>query len=182
MNLWLRLLWVWLRALYGARLDMPFGASRIGMIVLPNDLDTNLHMNNGRYLTLMDLGRLDLFMRSGLMRALRGTGWIPILSAAKVRFRREMRLWRRFRIETRIVYWADTSFVMEHRCIMAGKGSTEIVSAMALMRGGIYDRRMRKFIAVDQLFQLVGVAQPTPPLTDDVRAFLEAEEALKQAL
>ena len=30
------------------------------MRVWPNDLDTNAHMNNGRYLTLMDLGRFDL--------------------------------------------------------------------------------------------------------------------------
>ena len=182
MNLWLRLLWVWVRAVCGARLDIPFGISKIDMIVLPNDLDVNLHMNNGRYLTLMDLGRLDLFIRSGLMGALKGTGWIPVLSAAKVRFRREMRLWQRFRIETRIVYWAETSFVMEHRCIMAGKGNVETVAAMALMRGGIYDRKARCFVPVAQLFGLLGVTQPAPPLTDDVRAFLDAEEALKQAL
>ena len=182
MNLWLRLLWTWLRAVYGARLDMPFGTSKIDMIVLPNDLDVNLHMNNGRYLTLMDLGRLDLFIRSGLLAATRGAGWIPVLSAAKVRFRREMRLWRRFRIETRIVYWAETSFVMEHRCIMAGKGKTEIVAAMALMRGGIYDRPNRCFVSVDQLFGLLGVTSQVPALTEDVRAFLDAEEALKQAL
>ena len=36
--------------------------------VWPNDLDTNLHMNNGRYLTLMDLGRLDLLLRNGSVR------------------------------------------------------------------------------------------------------------------
>ena len=34
--------------------------------VWPHDLDTSLHMNNGRYWTLMDLGRADLMIRSGL--------------------------------------------------------------------------------------------------------------------
>ena len=72
MNLWLRVLWVWLRAKFGAKLGMPSGTSCVELIVLPNDLDTNLHMNNGRYLTLMDLGRLDLFVRSGLLAALCG--------------------------------------------------------------------------------------------------------------
>ncbi len=181
MNLWLRVLWVWLRAKFGAKLGMPSGTSCVELIVLPNDLDTNLHMNNGRYLTLMDLGRLDLFVRSGLMAALRGTGWIPILSAAKIRFRREMRLWRRFRLETRIVYWIDTSFVMEQRCIMAGKGSTEVVAAIALMRGGIYDRKGRAFVPVEKLFERIGLPHMQPEPSDEVRAFLDAEDALKRA-
>ena len=37
------------------------------MRVWPNDLDTNAHMNNGRYLTLMDLGRFDLMTQCGLV-------------------------------------------------------------------------------------------------------------------
>ncbi|MDC0434241.1 thioesterase family protein [bacterium] len=35
-------------------------------IVLPNDLDLTMHMNNGRYLTICDFNRVDLFVRSGL--------------------------------------------------------------------------------------------------------------------
>ena len=155
--------------------------SRVPMIVLPNDLDVNLHVNNGRYLTLMDLGRLDIFVRGGLLKALRGTGWIAVLSAAKVRFRREMRLWTRFRIETRIVYWADTSFVVEHRCIVRHKGH-ESVATIALMRGGVYDRTARAFVPVARLFERMGVTESSPPASDEVRAFLDAEEALKQAL
>ena len=31
-----------------------------------NDLDINFHMNNGRYMTICDLTRVDLFVRSGL--------------------------------------------------------------------------------------------------------------------
>ena len=38
----------------------PTDASTVHFLVWPNDLDMNRHMNNGRYLTLMDLGRFDL--------------------------------------------------------------------------------------------------------------------------
>ena len=182
MNVWFRVLYVWLRARFGARLDMPFGTSLLNLMVLPNDLDTNLHMNNGRYLTLMDLGRLDCFIRSGLLSALRGTGWIPVLSAAKVRFRREMRLWRRFRLETRIVYWVDTSFVMEHRCIIAGRNGEDVVAAIALMRGGIYDRKGRRFVMVERLFDMVGLSHMQPEASAEVQAFLDAEDALKRSV
>jgi len=180
MNLWLRLIWLIVTTFFRPRLTGPGDVSTVTMRVLPNDLDVNLHVNNGRYLTLMDLGRMDIFIRSGLLKALRGTGWMPVLSAAKIRFRREMRLFQKFRLETRIVFWAQTTFVMEHRCIRIDKDG-ESLAAHALMRGGIYDRKARAYVAVDKLFGILGVTQPSPELTDDVRAFLEAEEALKQA-
>jgi acyl-CoA thioesterase FadM len=40
------------------------GESVVRFRVWPGDLDFNLHMNNGRYLTLMGLGRLDLMARA----------------------------------------------------------------------------------------------------------------------
>ena len=45
------------------------GISYLTLRVCPGDLDTSLHMNNGRYWTLMDLGRTDLMLRSGFWRA-----------------------------------------------------------------------------------------------------------------
>ena len=54
MNLWLRLFLYFLRAPFRKKLQPPFDVSRLAFRVLPNDLDVNLHMNNGRYLTCVD--------------------------------------------------------------------------------------------------------------------------------
>ncbi|HEX8430337.1 MAG TPA: thioesterase family protein, partial [Longimicrobium sp.] len=70
MNLVLRLFYVALAALRRPRLR-PLDLSVVTFRVFPNDLDVNFHMNNGRYLTLMDLGRLDLLLRLGILRELR---------------------------------------------------------------------------------------------------------------
>ena len=43
--------------------------------VWPNDLDLNFHLNNGRFLSLMDLGRTRLSIRSGLYKKSRIEGW-----------------------------------------------------------------------------------------------------------
>jgi acyl-CoA thioesterase FadM len=67
-NLLLRLL----ATLIGARRRSPLGPldeSVMTLRVLPTDVDANLHMNNGRYLSIMDLGRFDLTVRNGLLRA-----------------------------------------------------------------------------------------------------------------
>ena len=180
MNLWLRIILVMIGSLFRARLTPPFEASRLNFRVLPNDLDTNLHMNNGRYLTIMDLGRFDLILRMGLLKAARRNKWMPVLSAAKVRFRRELRLFQKYRLETRIVWWSGSHFVMEHRILTAGKSGEEQIAAIALMLGGIYQRSARRFVPVSELMQVVQVHADSPVATPEVEAFLAAELALKK--
>ena len=41
----------------------------------PQDIDYFFEMNNGRILTILDLGRTGLAQRVGLLRALRENGW-----------------------------------------------------------------------------------------------------------
>ncbi|KAG1647619.1 hypothetical protein GQR58_030448 [Nymphon striatum] len=44
--------------------------TRMHLHVLPTDLDIAVHMNNGRYLTLADLGRWDMMIRNGFWKTM----------------------------------------------------------------------------------------------------------------
>ncbi len=181
MNLWFRLLWLIITTPFRGRLQPPADASRLSFRVWPHDLDTSLHMNNGRYWTLMDLGRTDLMLRSGLWRAVLKNKWVPVVSAGKIRFRRELKPFTPFRLETRIITWADTWLVMEHRLVSQGRNG-EIVNAVALVRAGLYDRAGKAFVPTARLFAELGVsADESPAAAPEVAAFLAAEEAMKQA-
>jgi acyl-CoA thioesterase FadM len=180
MNLWLRLLHLVLASLFRPRIR-PTDISRLAFRVWPHDLDTSLHMNNGRYWTIMDLGRADLMIRSGLWRAMLKKGWVPVVNAAKIRFRRELRLFQPFTLETRVVTWAETFVVMEHRILTQGRDGGEIVNAVALVRAGLYERKARSFVTVDRMFAEVGDPIPAPEPTPEVAAFLAAEQAMKNA-
>jgi acyl-CoA thioesterase FadM len=181
MNLWLRLLHLLVASAFRPRFDPIAEASRLHFRVWPHDLDTSFHMNNGRYWTLMDLGRTDLMIRSGLWRSILTNGWVPVVNAAKIRFRRELRLFRRFVIETRIVTWADTFVVMEHRVVTTTKDGSEILAAVALVRAGLYDRKARSYVTVERMLAEIGRSGPAPEPTAEVAAFLAAEEAMKAA-
>lgn len=181
MNLWLRLLWLLVTTPFRERLAMPGDVSRLSFRVGLLDLDTNGHMNNGRYLTLMDLGRMDLLLRGGLWRAVLANKWTPVLSAASIRYRRELRLFRRFRLDSRIVAWSDSWFVMEQSFIAHNRRGEEMVAAVALLRGGLYDRRAKAFVPVARLLETAGVSAISPEPPEEVRAFIAAEEAMKQA-
>ena len=91
MNLWFRLLHLLLCSLFRPKLEAPFGVSRLQFRVLPNDLDSNLHMTNGRYWNIFDLGRLDLILRMGLGRVALREKWAPIVGAGTIQFRRASR-------------------------------------------------------------------------------------------
>ena len=182
MNLWLRFLHLIVASFFRSRLDPVSDASRLGFRVWPHDLDLSMHVNNSRYWALMDLGRLDLIIRSGLWRSVVRNRWAPIVTAARIRFRRELTPFRRFRIETRIVAWTDTFVVMEHRVLKGGRSGRDIVSAVALASTGLYDRKAKSFVPVERLFAELGLeVLPSPEPSPDVAAFLASEEALRQA-
>lgn len=179
MNLWLRLLWYALNVWRRPVLTPPDSASSLAFRVWPLDLDLSLHMNNGRYLTLMDLGRLDFLVRSGLWRAVRANGWTPIASAIAIRYRRELRLFDTFRIETRLVSWASASVVMEQVFVATSGPHAGKVAARALFKGGIYSRKERTFIDTGRLMREIGVEAVSPALSPEIEAFLKADGALK---
>jgi acyl-CoA thioesterase FadM len=185
MNLWFRLIWLFISARYRGPITAPFGVSVLHFRVWPHDLDLSMHMNNGRYLTLMDLGRIDLMLGMGLAGVAFKSGWTPILSASKVRFRRELKPFKAFRLESRILWWSSTQVIIEQRLLSGdphGDARGEVVHASALMLAGLYDRKQRQFVPVAKLFELAGLAQATSPEpSDEVSAFLMANDALKQA-
>jgi acyl-CoA thioesterase FadM len=181
MNLWLRLLRCLICSLVGGRLDPGEGVSCLKFRVWPHDLDPSMHMNNGRYLTLMDLGRLDVMARSGLLRAAWRHGWTPIASGIQIRFRRELRLWQTFRIETRLVTWQTHLVVMEQRFMIESGPYAGQTAATALFKGGLYDRSQRRFIDVARLMSEVGVTVESPPMTPAVAAFLASDDAMRVA-
>ena len=177
MNLWFRFFALLFRTPFRPRLAVPHGVSRLPFRVWFFDLDTNGHVNNGRYWTLFDLGRTDMMLRMGLLGAVLKHKWAPIVGGGAIRFRRELRLFQRFELETRIVGWTENRVVFEHR-ILAEDGT--VVATRALVLAGLYDRKARGFVPVDAIFGAVGVTgAEQPPADPAVQAMLELDAAMK---
>lgn len=102
MNMYLRLLWFLVRVRGRGPLSI-WDTSRSRFRVNPLDLDVQKHMNNGRYLSLMDLGRMDLMLRSGFWGHVRAKGWFPVVAGQTITYRRSLTLGQRFDIATRVM-------------------------------------------------------------------------------
>jgi acyl-CoA thioesterase FadM len=132
MNLWCRLLWL---HLFRRRQRVPLLAiTTVRLRVWPNDLDLYRHVNNGRYLTLADIGRRDWFVRTGMMQWAARHGAVPVMGDAIAKFRRELRVFQLFDIQSRLLGWDRRWMFLEHRFIRGGR-VIGVVGMRALFKG-----------------------------------------------
>lgn len=115
----------------------PLGPCRTPFRVWPTDLDVLRHVNNGVYLSLMDLARVDLLSRAGYSSAIRARGWYPVVAAETISFRRSLTVLQRFEIVTDVIGWDDKAFYLTQNFERGGVVvASAVVKARFLARGG----------------------------------------------
>lgn len=167
MNLWFRFIKVLITALFRTRLA-PLGESVIRLRVWPNDLDLNGHMNNGRYLTLMDLGRFDLMFRTGMGRAAIRGGWAPIVGSATIRFRRPLNLFQAFELRSRVIGWDEKWFFIEQTFCR----NQEFIGS-GWIKGLLKSRK--GLVSTREVLAALNFALPSPDLPPGLRLWLQSE-------
>jgi acyl-CoA thioesterase FadM len=164
---YLRAARVLLAARFGSPLDFDQeGSIRLG--VWPGDLDIFWELNNGRFLTLMDLGRLDVGMRCGLLGVLHRQGWGLTVGGASVRFRHRVPPFSRLTLTTKLVGTDERWFYFNQRILRGYR-----VCAGALVRAAVTSRD--GLVAPARVMEALGARNRTIDLPDWVRAWIEAE-------
>ena len=100
----------------------------------PADIDPWGELNNGRTLTLYDLGRLPLAIRTGLIAALRRNGWGLTVAGASVRYRRRVRAFQRVEIRSAYV-GRDARFLYIHQAMFRGGEAVSSVLIRSAVTG-----------------------------------------------
>lgn len=103
--------------------------------VLPNDIDMNLHMNNARYLSVMDYARTHLLARTRLLERMIHARWQPLVGAVWVTYRRSLPLFASFTLASRIVCWDERWVYMEQ--IFTGRRG---LAAIGWVKGALRNR------------------------------------------
>ena len=181
MYVWARLVAHGLAAQRRPRLPVPFGTSVLTFRAWPADCDTNGHVNNGRYGMIADIGRYDLLVRTGIWRALRKAGLAPMMGGGAIAFRREVRLWRRFQLATRLLTWQGTRLVCEQRFELPGSSGEAETAVLFITASGFYDSRARRFEPIDAVFARLGITASPPDPDLLVADFLASQEDLRRA-
>ena len=148
----------------------PFDEARVRFTALPHDCDLNFHLNGGRYVSFMDIARIELLARMRYFRPLLRKGLRPVMGGCVVRFRREIKPFERFTIRSRVLGWDERWFYIEH--IVEKRGG--VLSAAGHARLAIIDKSGR--VTPEDVLALLGVHDPSPPLPELVTKWQELED------
>jgi acyl-CoA thioesterase FadM len=171
---WLRLIRVVTGLVGRPKVDL-LATTRVRLRVWPNDLDFNLHVNNGRYLTLADLGRIHWFARTGILGVARHHKAHPVVGDAMARFRRDLRAFQSFEIHTRLIGWDHKWGFLEHRFVRGGR-VLGVVAVRGLFKGPGGP------VEPGALFGGTAQAITSPQLPDWASRFDESSELLSEML
>lgn len=174
MNLWFRLFLMLLRRPWRQPVHA-LDTTVVRMRVWPLDLDLNRHVTNGRYFTLADVGRMDFVLRSGAYRVALRQRALPIVGDTWGKFRRELKLFQKFEIHTRMLGWdAKWSFI-EHRFVSQGR-----VIGVVVMRGLF--RSAKGTVAPGEFVRELGLAEQSPNMPEWLTAWSDSCDAMSRQL
>lgn len=150
--------------------------SRLSFRCLPTDIDSNLHLNNARYMMLADVGRIDIFARAGLIALARKNRWAPMMGGLQAVYVREIRLWKRFDVVSTIETWEDSQVIGRHRFVLEDGRTAAVVMTSA----GVYDFSGGRFVPIDDIVGMLGAsARPRPP-SEEERTFMASHAGLRK--
>ncbi len=138
-------------------------------ICWPWDIDLFLELNNGRTLTLYDLGRIPLAKRAGLVAALRQNQWGLTVAGSSVRYRRRVRAFDRITMHSRAVCWDDRFIYIEQSMWVRGQATSDALFRTAITgKDGI--------VPPKTVLAAMGVSpEISPEIPDWIKAWTDAE-------
>jgi len=138
-------------------------------ICWPWDLDFWFELNNGRTLTLYDLGRIPLANRMGLIGAIRDNKWGLTVAGTSVRYRRRIRMFQKFEIHSRALGWDKRFLYLEQSIWIKGHCANQALYRTAVTGpDGIVDPAK---VAV-----VMGHGEQSPELPQWVQNWIKAED------
>ncbi len=114
----------------------PQPISRVAMRCWPWDCDVYRHMNNSRYLGLMDLGRYHFIFCSGLWREIHRQKAYPVMVRAEIDFRRSIRMFGKFVLESSSMRVGQKSVVVRQRFLMGEEVAAEAQVTITFVKNG----------------------------------------------
>lgn len=138
-------------------------------ICWPHDLDFWLELNNGRAMSIYDIGRTALGLRVGLIDAVRKNRWALTMAGSTVRFRRRIKGFEKFEMRSRAACWDDRFMYLEQSM---WKQNGECASHV-LYRAAVTDKN--GIVPTAQVMEAMGQPMTSPPMPTWIEKWCAAD-------
>lgn len=135
--------------------------------VWPNDIDFNFHLNNGRYLNVMDYGRVHLLASVGLLTPILKKRWAPVVGSVWMTYRRSLALGARYQLATRLVCWDERWFYMEQTFL-----GDDGLAAVGWVKGALLGKAGLGAVSLvnpQEIMDLIAPGIVSPPLPESIQ-------------
>lgn len=136
------------------------------MRVWPNDIDLNMHMNNARYLAIMDYARTHLLARTGLLVRVIRARYKPMLGAVWITYRRSLPVFSAFTLSSRMVCWDERWFYIEQTFTRRDE-----LAAVGWVKGILLDDQGT--VAPQKVIEGIAPGAVSPPMPESIAAWNE---------
>lgn len=164
--------------------------SRSRFRVWPTDLDILRHMNNGKYLSIMDVARFDMLrslevrtqrvragskvspqaQRTSAWKVVQDQGWYPVVVNQTIAYRKSLNPWQRFWIETAILGFDEQAVYVEQRFVRPDAERRPEIYARAYVRARFL-RRSGGTVPIEELMEKMGADPAAFSVPEDVLAW-----------
>ena len=107
---YLRLFRVVIQSSFKKRQNLLYEESKIKLRVFPQDIDPFMELNNGRYVTLLDLGRFGYGANAKISKFLKEHKWSLTIVGTYNEYRFRLRLFQKFTLKTKIIGYDEKWF------------------------------------------------------------------------
>jgi len=134
----------------------------------PLDLDVWMELNNGRTLTLYDLGRIPMVRRTGLIGAMSKRGWSFTVAGVSVRYRRRVTVFNRLEMRSAVIGRDHRFIYIQQSMWHKGEAASSALFRLAVTGpDGI--------VPTEMVVTELGQPDWNPALPDWVQAWIDAE-------
>jgi acyl-CoA thioesterase FadM len=121
-------------------------------------IDTDLtRMFTHSYASFMGLARWHLLFGSEFRAVALKNRWAPVTASEMINYRKSIRAWQTFELKTRILFWDDARFYVEHFFVL-----DETICARALVEGIV--RGPEGILRPNDVFATLGFKEGPPSL------------------
>ena len=135
----------------------------------PWDIDMFGELNNGRTLTLYDLGRLPMGAQLGLMKSLKRNRWGLTMAGVTVRYRRRIKTFEKFSMKSRFLGW-DDKFVYLEQSMWKLDGEC---AGHAMYRSAVTDKN--GIVSPTVVMEDLGLTEVENTIPDWVKNWIDAD-------
>ncbi len=151
--------------------DQPLAFDQVSEVTVRcnvTDIDPMFEMNNGRVLTLYDLGRTDFIIRTRLAKQLLRQRWSMVVAGSTIQYRKRIRLFDKVVIKTQLVGFDTRWLYLEQSMWVKGKPCSSVLLRVGVTKGG-------KVIETARVLEVLGQADWKLPPTGYVAEWIKSD-------